>query len=222
MSSTIASGSPRLEGVERGVGDHRRIGLLRLQAGRQVGVDVADVHADDVRALGPQLHPGRVGVAPGRGLRRRIGREDRAGHPRADRQHVDERATAVGLQDRRERLRGAHDAQHVDLELPTRALQVGLKRRSGLGDPGVVEHQLHVPRQRRGREHVGVVGDVQAHGLNPRVAVVDRLGVTGARVDLARAALQQRGDDRLPDPAIGAGDQRDGSLDLHALLLSSG
>ena len=44
-------GLPGLDGVERGGGDGGRRDLVDVERGREVGVDEADVDADDVRAL---------------------------------------------------------------------------------------------------------------------------------------------------------------------------
>src|SRR4051794_9560927 len=55
--------------------------LVDVQAGRQVGVHVADVDSEDLRALAVELHTRGVGVEPGRTLRRRVRRQVRRGDP---------------------------------------------------------------------------------------------------------------------------------------------
>ena len=82
-SSTTASGSPGLERVERRVGDGGGRDLVDVERGGEVGVDEADVHADDLRALALELDARGVGEAPGRGLRRRVGRRG-SGMPTQD------------------------------------------------------------------------------------------------------------------------------------------
>ena len=70
---------------------------------------------------------------------------------------------------------------------------------------------------RDGRDPVGV-GDVELHRHQARVGRADGREVAHAGVDLRGAALEQRLGERLADPAVGAGDQRGGSSDLHVGL----
>ena len=74
-------GLPGLDGVERRAGDGGGRDLVDFEPGGEVGVDEADVDADEVGALVLELNARRVGEVPGCGLRRRVGRQGRAADP---------------------------------------------------------------------------------------------------------------------------------------------
>ena len=66
------------DGIERRGGGRD---LVEVECGGEVGVDEADVDADDVGALVFELDACRVGVVPGGGFRRGVGRQGWAGDP---------------------------------------------------------------------------------------------------------------------------------------------
>ena len=177
------------ERVERGRGHRGRRDLVDVERGREVGVDEADVHADHLGALALELDPGRVRVAPGRRLRRRVGGQRRDADPGRHGQHVDERAAAVGGQRGGEGLGGRDQGQVVDLQLGPGVVEVGGQRRGRAADAGVVDHDLDVAERAGHGAYLRRVGDVELDRHQPRVGHARHVAHRG--VDLGRAALEQ-------------------------------
>ena len=130
--------------------------------------------------------------------------------------HVHERTAAVGLQDRRE---GARDVQHaevVDLQLGARGLdRAVVQRRRAAADAGVRDHERDVGRLRGGRGDLCRIGHVERERHDARILDGDALGIAGGGVDLRGAAVQERAHVGCAEAAVGAGDESDGSFDLH-------
>ena len=98
-------------------------------------------------------------------------------------------------------------------------------RESGTTGPGVAELMQEAGLTHGGfykhfgsRDDLVGVGDVELRRHEPRIGVADGRDVAHSGVDLGRAALKQRVNECLADPAVGAGDERDGSFDLHGGL----
>src|SRR5436190_1851536 len=74
-------GLTSLDGIERRSRDGGRCDLVDVECGGEVGVDIADMDADDLCALTLELDACRIREVPGCGLRRPVGRQERAAHP---------------------------------------------------------------------------------------------------------------------------------------------
>ena len=95
----------------------------------------------------------------------------------------------------------------VGLELGAGVVERRLQRVRRPADSGVVDDDLDVGRLFGGRgDRVGI-GDVERDRRQPVVG--DRGRVAHRGVDLRGAAGEQLLGDRLADPAVGAGDERD-------------
>ena len=113
-SSASTSMRTGFEGVQRVGGHLAGIVLRRGHVLHHVGVGVTEVRADDLGALLGQLQSQRVRQRPERGLRGTVRAE--AADPREHRVDVDERAVAVGGEDRCELLRDPQRSEDVRLE----------------------------------------------------------------------------------------------------------
>jgi hypothetical protein len=86
--------------------------------------------------------------------------------------------------------------------------QVGVGR-----DAGIVDQQVDVPGLRGRGGHRSRIGDVQGQHLD--AGDVDELGITRGGINLGGAPGEQLEDELTADTAVGAGDQRDRTRNLH-------
>jgi hypothetical protein len=123
----------------------------------------------------------------------------------------------MGLENRREDLAHAQHREEIRLEDAACDLfAVGSEKAARLCNAGVVDHQRHIRRQRRGGRHVVRPSDVESQGLNPVLG--DGRGVACAGVDLAGTAGEQLAREGQADAAIGPGDEGNSILNLHMNL----
>ena len=190
--------------------------LRALQDG--VRVDGVDPDAVAAALLGQAAREVQLG-----GLRGRVRGGVLARHERVLGGDEDDRAAAVlRLEDpeglaRDQEVAGAED-RVVAVPLGQRGLlDRGAGGDAGVGDDDVDPAELARPPPRRPRATAVLGGHVAGDG-QPAVAVLgDRLArAVAVEVERhhARAGGGQRGDDRAPDPARAAGDQRDLALQL--------
>src|SRR5256884_6711618 len=206
-----------LQRIERRRCHDRRGDFLEVDGGRHVGVDGAGVDADHMGALAPQLDPCGVREAPCRSLGCRVGRDQRRRDPRADGQDVDECASAVAFQHRRERLRHRDQTEIVGLKFHSSDVEGGAQRDADVEDSGVVDDHLYVVEFARDRRDSVGVRNVELDRHDAGVG--DGAHVAHRGVHLLRAAVQQRLRERLADPAVGARDEDRAALDAHGCLL---
>ncbi len=107
-------------------------------------------------------------------------------------------------QDRREGAADGQRPEEVGLEFGARRLDAVLAEETrAADDAGIVDHERDVAEiARRGRHLLGL-GDVEPDRLDARL--LDRRGIARGRIDLARAAGEQRLGEGKAEAAIGAG-----------------
>ena len=115
MSSARTSYSPGLGGVEHGAHQHGRVELRAGGVRGHRGVDVADVHADDVHAGGGEFEAEGVRRGPQGGLGGAVDAGD--GVPAQGRVDVDDRRLVLRRQDRSERAGEEEGAEEVRLDV---------------------------------------------------------------------------------------------------------
>ena len=79
--------------------------------------------------------------------------------------------------------------------------------------PALLMSSVTSPQLRSGRGDVGRGGDVELHGDD--AGVVEAVEVARAGVHLGRASVEERAAERGAEASVGAGDEGDGSFDLH-------
>jgi hypothetical protein len=171
------------------------------------------VQRGDLDAAGRELVADRVGQRPFRRLRRGVRTELARVQPGEHGQHVEDRAAAVALDDRRERPRHGQRAEVVGLHLQPDLVQVAADQRGAGRRAGVVHQQRRVGGERRGRLDGLGIGDVECQ--HDCAGQVDGLGAAGGGVHLG-TAIEQLGRDVAAEAAVGAGHDGDGVLDVHA------
>jgi hypothetical protein len=145
--STRTSGAPASSPSSAAVATSRGWDFLDLEGGDQVGVDEADVDADELDPLLLQLHAGGVRLGPDGRLGGRVGREVRRRQPGDDRKHVDEGAAAVGGDHRGEGLLGGGaDARRRAIAVVSSMVGALLMARA-VGDEDLSEEILAAARE---------------------------------------------------------------------------
>src|SRR4051794_7786589 len=80
-------------------------------------------------------------------------------------------------------------------------------------DPGVVDEHCDVAAAGGGRGDVGRQRDIELYG--DHAGVVEAVEVAGAGVHLGCASVEECAAERGAEASVGAGDEGDGSFDLH-------
>ena len=172
------------------------------------------MHADYLRLLGAHFVAQAVGEAPGGRLAGAVSAQCRAVDPARDREHVQDRATAIRRQYRRERLAQAQGTEEIGFKLGTRRFFTAVcEKATEVRDARIVDQQRDVVATRRGSLNLGRVGHIELDGLN--AGQFDARRVSGAGVDLARAAGQRLACEGQPDATVGASDEDDGVVEFH-------
>jgi hypothetical protein len=166
------------------------------------------VQGEDLCAVGRHLLAHAVRQRQRGGLGGAVRPALRERDPRQHGQDVDERAPAVGAQDRCERTGDVQRAEEVGVELAVDGVEgvLGEERGAG-GDPCVVDHDRHVAQRLGGSGDLCGIGDVERNRERPR----RRHGLRIARpgVDLAGAGVEQAAHEGGAQAAVGTGDEHD-------------
>jgi hypothetical protein len=155
-----------------------------------------------------------VRQAPGGRLRYGIGGQRGRADPARHRQHVEQRAAAVGRQHRRERLAHAQRAEHIGLHHAAGGGDAALGQHAAeVGDAGVVDDQRDVAAVGAAAAICDSLLTSSAIGTTPGSVTLGR--IAGGGVDLARAGGQGLAGEGEAEAAVGAGDEDGGVLQVH-------
>ncbi|MNI64295.1 hypothetical protein D3C73_1197280 [compost metagenome] len=172
------------------------------------------MQAQHLRALRPQVVTQAVRHGPGGRLAHRVQAQRLPVDPTGNRQHVQQRTTAIGGQHRRECLRHAQRTEQIDVQVALGGFDgVGVQKAAHVCNARVVDDERHVRGVRRGGRYVSRVGYIQLDGLDPRQG--DRGRVARGGVDLAGATGQRDARKSQTQTAVGAGNQNDCILEIH-------
>ena len=193
---------------------------LRLQLGRREALGLDEPRQDhaDVDAVRALLGVEGVGPADERELARRVGAGRGAGDAAGGAGDVDDRARRRGAQQRQQRLGEADDGVEVELHVAADVGVAALGEGAAPGGAGVVDEQveaaavlgLEVGADARRRLRLGQVDGEDGGPAGQRFGQRPQALLAAGDEDELGAGLAREPDrGRLPDPARGAGDQRD-------------
>jgi hypothetical protein len=115
-------------------------------------------------------------------------------------------------------------AEVVDLDLPAGAVQrIGIEQAGDRGKACIVDEDVHLASDGLcGRRDALGVGQIDADVLHPGIGFAGRFALAGRGDDVRRAGLEKSRHQRLPDAALGAGDENDLAFHLTIGIVDDG
>jgi hypothetical protein len=125
----------------------------------------------------------------------------------SDRQDVEDGATAIARQDRREGARHRQGAPEMRREFEADGIEIPRDEVLHGADASIVDHHVDVCGSGGDVEYGRVVGDVEVGRHDARVASGNGLRSPRGGIDLGGASLDQLADELRTQSSVGAGHQ---------------